>query len=220
MQFGLNAQECVIRQFVKRFALIGAVVLLPIGTLNANDALNDEIADPQQAAALVTRMAESAFAVSAATTQGTRPGKARDALRALLAQDFNIRYIAHYTLGSSGRSLDADAMAAYDAAFADYLIGRYAAGISTKGGVRFTVVGAEHAGVRDAVVTLKVSSEPARETVTQWRVRVFSGRAQIIDAAIDGEWLSVHERADCDALVKRIGVQGLLARVLSVADNY
>ena len=75
----------------------------------------------------------------------------------------------------------------------------------------FTVTGARQASEKDVVVSTRLVRPSGMEIAADWRVRVFDGKFRIIDVMVEGISMAVTQRSEFAAVVRRDGIEGLLA---------
>lgn len=176
---------------------------------------NAEVADPNNAAAMVAQVAGDAIATLNSKLDHAR---AHARLRSELAENFNLRYVGLLALGPYRRDMaDAD-LESFEAAFGDYVLARYASLLENRGAKAFRITGAERAGSRDALVHMVIDGEGA-PVEADWRVRMFSGAAQIIDLSVGGVSIAQLQQDEVGAAIKELGVAGFIAHMRDVASR-
>ena len=87
----------------------------------------------------------------------------------------------------------------------------YAAWFARNVGERLTVVEARQANPKDVVVQTRIDRLNNQPIFAEWRVRAIANRDRIIDIASNGISLAGNQRMEFAAVVKRHGIDGLIA---------
>ena len=131
--------------------------------------------------------------------------------RGLLSQGFDLRFIGRFVLGRYWRGATPDQQNDYIALYGEYLLQIYAARLGGYSGETLTVIGARRANDKDIVVSTRLDRPSGFSIAADWRVRVIDGRYRIIDIAVEGVSMAFTQRSEFASVVKRDGIDGLLA---------
>ena len=133
------------------------------------------------------------------------------AFRALLAQNFDMKYIARFTLGRNARTASKADVKAYHSLFDDYVIQAYASRLTAYAGEEIAVRGAKAVGSKDILVLTDIKSPTSGQTfVAEWRVRPRGPIFRVIDIKIEGISMVITQREEFSAIIKRKGMTGLI----------
>lgn len=133
------------------------------------------------------------------------------AFRTLLAQNFDLNYIARFTLGRNARTATKAEVNAYNSLFDDYVIQAYATRLTAYAGEEIAVRGAKAAGSKDILVATEIKSPASGQTfLAEWRVRPRGPVFRVIDIKIEGISMVITQREEFSAIIKRKGMNGLI----------
>ena len=149
--------------------------------------------------------------IAALQTPGLTAEQRETRFRGLLTQGFDLTFIGRFALGKYWRTATPEQQAAYLNLFGEYIVQTYASRLGGYGGGTMTVVGARQAGDKDVVVRTSITAAGGRTLVADWRVRASANGYRIIDVMIEGISLAMTHRSEFAAVVKRDGIEGLLA---------
>ena len=99
----------------------------------------------------------------------------------------------------------------YLALFEGYVVKTYAAWFARNVGERLTVVEVRQANPKDVVVRTRIERRNQPPIFAEWRVRAIANQDRIIDIASNGSSLAGNQRLEFEAVVKRNGIDGLIA---------
>ncbi len=159
--------------------------------------------------AFVADLGQQAIAVIVDKSLG--PEQREERLGQILEGNFDLPLISRLALGISYRQLDDGQRAEYQKLFADYVRATYADRFSTYSGQRFEATSSQTLGDGDIVVASRIVPPTGEPIKVDWRVRLESGKPQIIDVVVAGVSLVVTQRNEFQAVVQSKGVDGLLA---------
>lgn len=142
------------------------------------------------------------------------------ALRRLLAQGFDIDFIARFALGRHWRGASREQQRDYLDLFSEYTLATYSRRLGGYAGESFEVGGARVTGKRDIVVSTRIQRPGGSPIHAEWRIRVIDNHYKIIDVAVEGISMAVTQRAEFAAVVKRHGVDGLLQALRARTDIF
>ena len=136
----------------------------------------------------------------------------REALvRGLLRQGMDLAFIGRFVLGKHWARATPAQRGDYLALFEGYVVKTYAAWFARNAGSQLTVVGAKQVSDKDVVVRTEINRLNAPPIIVDWRVRAINGVDRIIDIASNGISLAGNQRLEFDAVIKRQGLDGLIA---------
>jgi len=136
----------------------------------------------------------------------------RDAqFHALLADGFEIDYMAKLVLGHNRRNATREEMAGFQEVFPDYIISIYAKRLAKYGDERFYVTGSIPAGKKDLYVQSEVTRRGRDSFSALWRVRLINGELRIIDLKIAGISMLQTQRDEFTSRINAVGMVGLIA---------
>ena len=134
--------------------------------------------------------------------------------REMLARELDIPLLARFMLGRYWKKATPEARQAYQDAFAEYILVRYA---SLLGGAReiqgFEVVGAKTIESGDVLVETRIRRGGAEPIATTWRMRKRDGRYVVIDLVVEGLSMVQTQRQEFASILRSNGgrVEGLIS---------
>ena len=131
--------------------------------------------------------------------------------RSLLSRGFDLHFMGRFVLGRYWRAATADQKSDYLTLYGEYLLQTYTARLGGYTDDSFTVTGARQASEKDVVVSTRLVRPSGLVIAADWRVRVFDGKFRIIDVMVEGISMAVTQRSEFAAVVRRDGIEGLLA---------
>ena len=186
-----------------RKGLAAAVFLIVMG------AADPAAASVETAAQFVNQFGNQALA---ALRDPTLTGPDREArARSLLRQGFDMAFIGRFVLGENWARATAAQRTDYLALFEIYMVKSYTAWFARHVGERLTVVEARRVSAKDVVVSTRIDSRGSPPITVEWRVRAIDNRDRIIDIASNGISLAGNQRLEFGAVIKREGIDGLIA---------
>ena len=132
-------------------------------------------------------------------------------VRDLLRQGLDLGFIGRFVLGKNWARATTAQRRDYLALYEGYVVKVYAAWLARNTGERLTVIGARVANDKDVVVRTRIERRNNPPIFVEWRVRVINNRDRIIDIASNGISLAGNQRLEFAAVVKRHGIDGLIA---------
>lgn len=172
----------------------------------------------QAAARFIDALGQKAIAVLRQNQGSLEQREA--ALRAILANDFDLTFIGRFVLGRHWRRASTEQRAEYQAVFAEWLLQTYARRLGGYSNETFQVTGARAAGKKDVLVQTKISRPSGPPIVADWRVRHRGGQFLIIDIMVEGISMAVTQRSDFGAVINRRGIAGLLQILRARTEKY
>ncbi len=199
---------------------VGQLFSLFISTLSgfvlwANAATTTAIAAPSNAALVDEARAFietlSTDAITVLEDQSLNDDAREKAFRTLLSQNFDLNYIARFTLGRNARTASKGEVNAYHSLFDDYVIQAYASRLTAYAGEEIKVRGAKTAGTKDILVLTEIKNPASGQTFSaEWRVRPRGPVFRVIDIKIEGISMVITQREEFSAIIKRKGMDGLI----------
>ncbi len=189
-------------------ALSGLVLLSHAGITQAH-ATPSNAALVDEARAFIETLSADAIGV---LEDGSLNDEAREkAFRMLLARNFDLNYIARFTLGRNARTATKAEVSAYHSLFDDYVIQAYASRLTAYAGEKINVRNARTAGTKDILVTTEIKNPDSGQAfLAEWRVRPRGPVFRVIDIKIEGISMVITQREEFSAIIKRKGMNGLI----------
>ncbi len=126
--------------------------------------------------------------------------------REMLARELDIPLLARFMLGRYWKKATPEARRAYEDAFAEYILDRYA---SLLGGAReiegFEVVGAKATETGDVMVETRIRRGGTEPINTGWRMRDRDGRFVVIDLVVEGLSMAQTQRQEFASILRSNG---------------
>jgi phospholipid transport system substrate-binding protein len=157
-------------------------------------------------AAFVARVGAKALTL-APTDHGAQ--QERSGLRHLIADSFDLALIGRFVLGTNRDLASTAQLAEYEHLFAEYLIAVNTRRLSHYAGGRLTVTGEQliEGGV---LVATEIAAKGAVPVIVHWRLRAAQDGHKVVDLIVLGASLLVTQRDEFAAIVRRLGVEGLI----------
>ena len=174
-------------------------------------------ASPESAAQFVNRFGNRA--IEALRAPGITDANREALVRDLLRQGLDLAFIGRFVMGKHWGQATPAQRSDYLALFEGYVVKTYAAWFARNVGERLTVVEVRQASAKDVVVATRIDRREGQTIFAEWRVRAIAGRDRIIDIASNGISLAGNQRLEFAAVVKRHGIEGLIAFLRKRAAN-
>lgn len=184
------------------------LVLLLLFGLAAPAGAQDTRASPERAGLFVHELAGRVIAVLA--QPDTTDAQLRQQIEALIRESVDIETIGRSSLGSAWQRASEAQRKEYQELFAVWAARTYAERLGANRGGKMTVLGAA-ATANDAYVRTRISRADGRSSTMDLRVRDSQGRLRIIDAEVDGVSMDVTQRDEFASVVRRQGIDALIA---------
>ena len=126
-------------------------------------------------------------------------------------QGLDLAFIGRFVMGKHWSQATPAQRSDYLALFEGYVVKTYAAWFARNVGERLTVVEVRQASAKDVVVATRIDRREGQPIFAEWRVRAIAGRDRIIDIASNGISLAGNQRLEFAAVIKRHGIDGLIA---------
>jgi phospholipid transport system substrate-binding protein len=133
-------------------------------------------------------------------------------VRDLLRNNFDIKTIGRFTMGSSWKKATEAQKAEYLDLFEDMIVSTYTARFADYSGQSFKVLGSAPSG-KDTVVSSQIVQKSGDPVNVGWQVRDKGAGLRIVDVTVEGISMSVTQRSDFEAIVQSGGgkVDALIA---------
>ncbi|MDH3231364.1 MAG: ABC transporter substrate-binding protein [Alphaproteobacteria bacterium] len=151
------------------------------------------------------------------TSAYTDAERERD-FRRLARKGFALNTIGQFVAGRHWRAMSDDQRTEFQDLFAEWLLSSYARRLGGYSGQSLEIVTSLELqnAARDIVVRTRVVYAGGQPPVAaEWRTREFNGGFKIIDVIVEGVSMAAAQRAEFDAVMRKIGVEGLLANLRS-----
>ena len=174
-------------------------------------------ASPETAAQFVNQFGNRAIEVLGAPglTDADREALVRDLLR----QGLDLAFIGRFVLDKHWGQATPAQQSDYLALFEGYVVKSYAAWFARNGGERLKVVEVRQANPKDVVVRTRIDRLNNPPIFAEWRVRAIADQDRIIDISSNGISLAGNQRLEFAAVIKRHGIDGLIAFLRKRAAN-
>ena len=141
----------------------------------------------------------------------------REAFRNWLIQYFDLEKIARFSVGQYWRTASPDDHARFRPLFEDMIVDMYANRFSEYSNEKIIVDGARFDGQKDYFVFSHIVPPTGPKIKVDWRLRDENKRFRVIDVIVEGVSMSVTQRADFAAIIRRNG--GTLQALISHIEN-
>lgn len=138
--------------------------------------------------------------------------------RRLVRKGFALRTIGQFVAGRHWRSMSDDQRADFQELFSEWMLTSYARRLGGYSGQTMEIIDSVELNNRagDIFVRTRVMYTDGPLPVTAaWRIRELGGELKIIDVIVEGVSMAAAQRAECDAMIRRVGVEGLLDNLRS-----
>lgn len=138
--------------------------------------------------------------------------------RRLVRMGFALEAIGQFVAGRHWRTMSDEQRAEFHELFAEWLLTSYGRRLGGYGGQSLEIFNSielkNNAG--DIVVRTRIVHPDGRPPfAADWRIRPFNGELKIIDVIVEGVSMAAAQRAEFDSVVRKVGVEGLLANLRS-----
>ena len=206
------------RRRLLRMALVPSLALLvSAGALFSTNTAVKAATSPDGAAGFVQWLAGQALQVLRSPNASLTNREAF--LRQLLAQGFDLPFIARFSLGRTWRSLSPGQREAYVNVYSTFFLNTYSSRFGGYSGQTFSVLSARAAGKKDAVVKTRIDRPGGAPLISDWRVRASQNQFRIIDVSIEGVSMAVTQRSEFASVIKNSGIEGLMAALRARTDK-
>jgi phospholipid transport system substrate-binding protein len=165
-------------------------------------------ASSEEAAKFVDGLGRRAFQML--NQQGTTLDQKEAQVRALLAENFDLKLIGRYVVGQSWRTMGEERQEAYLALFEEYVLRTYSKRLGGYSGQQFQIAGVKSASPEDHIVATTITRPGAPPIEANWRVQTKTPQYKIVDVMVAGVSMVVTQRSEFGAVIQRRGVDGLI----------
>lgn len=184
-------------------AAIGAFMLVFVFAPGVSTA-----ASPDDAAKFVNNLGQRAFQMLNQQNLSLEHKEAQ--VRALLAENFDIRLIGRYVVGQTWRTMGEEQQESYLALFEEYVLRTYSKRLGGYSGQQFQIAGVKSSSPEDHVVATTIVRPGAPPVEASWRVQTKTAQYKIVDVMVAGVSMVVTQRSEFGAVIQRQGVDGLI----------
>lgn len=124
--------------------------------------------------------------------------------RSLLSNNFDMKTIGRFSLGTYWRSASEPQKEEYLNLFEKNVIDVYSKRFSDYQGEEFKVTGASATGKSDAMVHSYIDSK-GQKIAVDWRVREKNGQMRVIDISVEGVSMATTQRSEFASIIQRGG---------------
>lgn len=138
--------------------------------------------------------------------------------RRLIRERFALETIGQFVAGRHWRSMSDGQRAEFQELFSEWLLTSYGRRLGGYSGQTMKIIDSVELDnrARDIVVRTHVTHPDGQLPVAAaWRIRGFGGELKIIDVIIEGVSMAAAQRAEYDAMIRKVGVEGLLNNLRS-----
>lgn len=199
------------KTFAAAFAAIALLTsAMPAAAQGDTPASTAKSADVEAAVAFAKQL--TADATTALTSPKAKPEQLAD-FQKVLGEGLALDVIGKFMIGETRKSMTAEQLARYDAAFPPYLTKLYAGQFAPIVGRPLEVVDAKTLG-RDVIVRTRFTRKEGAPINVDWRVRTLkSGERKAVDIIVSGVSIMLVKREEFSAFVAQSGVDALIARI-------
>lgn len=133
--------------------------------------------------------------------------------RRLVRKGFALEAIGQFVAGLHWRSMSDDQRAEFQELFSEWVLTSYARRLGGYNGQKMEIIKSTELNNRagDIVVQTQVIHSDGQMPISAaWRIRRIGGELKIIDVIVEGVSMAAAQRAEYDAVIRKIGVEGLL----------
>ncbi len=163
---------------------------------------------PEDAAKFVDSLGQRAFKVLG--QQGLPLDQKEAQVRALLAENFDLKLIGRFVVGQTWRTMGEEQQETYLALFEEYVLRTYSRRLGGYAGQEFKIAGTKAVTAEDAMVSTTILRPGAPPVEASWRVRTNTPQFKIVDVIVAGVSMVVTQRSEFGAVIQRQGVDGLI----------
>jgi len=194
--------------------LAAAFMMLILAAYAASPAMADTRGT--EAESFISGLATSGIAMLQATAYSDAE---RDLeFRQLIRKGFALDMIGQFVAGRHWRSMSDAQRAEFQELFSEWILTSYSNRLGQFSGQTIEIIDSIELNNRaaDVVVRTRVMyADGEMPVATAWRIREFNGEFKIIDVIVEGVSMATAQRAEYDAMIRRVGVEGLLDNLRS-----
>lgn len=139
--------------------------------------------------------------------------------RKIFTDALDMKLIAQQVMGRHWRIATQEQKARYQSLFTEYVVQIYARQFSNYSGESFDVFKEQGSAGDDRVVKTRIIRDNGEITHVDFRVRKESNRFRVVDVGVRGVSLLVAKRSEFDAVIRRKGVNGLIAQLDEIVGS-
>jgi phospholipid transport system substrate-binding protein len=194
---------------------MNGVVQAPLGyspaLVNVNAAAKSPISD--KAHDFISNLAQKG--IGFLSNKDLNEEKRAEEFRKLLHDNFDMKTIGRFSLGTYWKTSTEDQRKEYLKLFEEMIINVYSRRFGEYNGQKFEVREARAEGDSDAIVSSAIIPEQEPEVKVDWRVREKDGKLKVVDIMVEGISMSLTQRADFASVIQRGGgdIEVLLAHL-------
>ncbi len=134
--------------------------------------------------------------------------------RNILRNEFAMRNLARFVIGVHWRRMGRQQRKSYQKLFSEWVLKTYSSRLGGYSGQTFKVTRTSSVGRGDIIVHSRIIQTNGTAPIKcNWRLRKFKGQFKIIDIYVEGISMAVTQRSEFAAIIKKDGIQGLIARM-------
>jgi len=192
------------------------LAIVALASLSFVTPVNAATQTEEEAAQFIEGLAEETISI---LKKGLSDEELEVAMTKLLEDNVAIGRIGRVVAGSYIRRMTPAQRAAYDDMYREWMIASVVSRFKRFAGVGW-VLKRTYARKKDVIVRTLLSDPNRQEPVNcDWLVRKFKGRFLILDVKVEGASLVATQKSEFSAILKRDGVDGLLAQMQTQIDN-
>lgn len=133
-----------------------------------------------------------------------------DKFRTLLRNDFAMKDIGRFVVGTYWRRMTPEQRTEYLNLFGEWVLKTYSIRLGGYSGEQFKVLSTSPAGQRDVLVKTRIDKSGGNGFNASWRVRKIDGGYKIIDIYVEGVSMAITQRSEFESILQRQGIDGLI----------
>lgn len=133
-----------------------------------------------------------------------------DKFRTLLRNDFAMKDIGRFVVGTYWRRMTPEQRTEYLNLFSEWVLKTYSIRLGGYSGEQFKVLSTSPAGQRDVLVKTRIDKSGGNGFNASWRVRKIDGGYKIIDIYVEGVSMAITQRSEFESILQRQGIDGLI----------
>lgn len=157
----------------------------------------------QAAQSFIKNLSETAL--MSLTGEGITRDQREKRIREILNNNFDVKTIARFALGTHWRTITDVQKQEYLRLFENMIVVTYTSRFEDYSGQKLEVGNAVKAGKRDVLVSTRIVEDGAPPLNIDWRVRKRKAGLRIIDVVVEGISMGVTQRSDFSAVIQRGG---------------
>ncbi|UCH74732.1 MAG: ABC transporter substrate-binding protein [Rhodospirillales bacterium] len=176
-------------------------------------AISPAMASPRGAAAEVFIEELAAGGITMLETRSYSDTEREREFRRLVRKGFALDAIGQFVAGRHWRTMSEDQRAEFRDLFSEWMLTSYARQLGGYDGQTMEIISSVELDnrARDIVVRTRITHTGGQLPIAAaWRIRELGGELKIIDVIIEGVSMAAAQRAEYDAVIRKIGIEGLL----------